>query len=480
MKNQLLTKCAIILMIIGTIILGCKKEVVIDESVQKNERPESAVSAKLSSKSLLGSAAACGLVLKNNTISRSTSSTQRAVSNANTIYDTDFVSVGLGGIRDVGSGTITVPGSFSLGTVTQAYLYWHGISNSPSGAGQSIEVNSTVVTGIKLGVSSDNCWDHANSQAYRADITTLVRSSSGRSFKLDEFDNLNPNGASILVFYSDGNGTNNRDVVLFEGNDSNQQFSGFPDDPDAPADPAGWDVTLSGINYTSGTANIELHVGDGQPFADGPVVVNGTTILPAGANFDGNTVPGGTLWDKRTFNVTSFLNSGANTLALTSTINDDCLSLVLAVIDLPKGTAPPSKNIKVPFDIKPLQCPNEFVCSDKGLVTVGILGTSTLNVSQIDQASIRINGIKPRESAIVDVTAPFTGNVTNCETCIIAKPDGKKDLMFLFDIPEVGKSLGNVKLNQCIKVTITGKMLEAHGGSEISGEDFIIVKNPKK
>jgi hypothetical protein len=480
MKNLLLTKSAAILIIIGSIILGCKKEVALEEAALKNESVESAVSAKLSSKSLLGSPAACGPVLANNGISKTTSSTQRVVSNANTIYDTDFVSAGLGGLRGVGSGTITVPGSFSLGTVTRAYLYWHGISNSPSGAGQSIQVNSTAVTGVKLGVSSDNCWGYANSQAYRADVTSLVRSSSGRSFELDEFDDLNPNGASILVFYSDGNGTNNRDVVLFEGNDSNQQFSGFPDDPDAPADPTGWDVTLSGINYNSGAANVELHVADGQPFSDGPVVVNGTTVLPAGPNFDGNTVPGGALWDKKTFDVTSFLNPGPNTLSLTSSINGDCLSLILAIIDLPKGTAPPSKNIKVPFDIKPQECPNEFICSDKGLVTVGILGTSTLNVSQIDKASIRINGIMPKESWIKDVTAPFTGNVKDCKTCTIAKPDGDKDLMFKFDIQQVGKSLGKVKLNQCIKITITGKMLEAHGSGEITGEDFILIKNPKR
>jgi hypothetical protein len=107
------------------------------------------------------------------------------------------------------------------------------------------------------------------------------------------------------------------------------------------------------------------------------------------------------------------------------------------------------------------------------------LGTSTLNVSQIDKASIRINGIKPKESLIKDVTAPFTGNVKDCKTCIIAKPDGNKDLMFKFDIQQVGKSLGKVKLNQCIKITITGKMLEAYGGGEITGEDFIIIKNPK-
>jgi hypothetical protein len=54
MKNLLLTKSAAILIIIGSIILGCKKEVALEEAALKNESVESAVSANLSSKSLLG------------------------------------------------------------------------------------------------------------------------------------------------------------------------------------------------------------------------------------------------------------------------------------------------------------------------------------------------------------------------------------------------------------------------------------------
>ncbi len=81
---------------------------------------------------------------------------------------------------------------------------------------------------------------------------------------------------------------------------------------------------------------------------------------------------------------------------------------------------------------------------------------------------------------IADITAPFNGSVKDCKTCTVAKPDGRKDLMFKFDIQQVGNTLGAVKLNECIKITITGKMLEAQGGSQITGEDFIIIKNPKK
>ncbi len=43
--------------------------------------------------------------------------------------------------------------------------------------------------------------------------------------------------AATAVFFNDGNAANNRDVVIFDGNDSNFA-SAF--------DPAGWNATLSG------------------------------------------------------------------------------------------------------------------------------------------------------------------------------------------------------------------------------------------
>ena len=94
------------------------------------------------------------------------------------------------------------------------------------------------------------------------------------------------NGTSLLVFYDDGNDANNRDVVLFDGNDSNVPGNGFDAD--------GWNVSLPGINYTSGTAGMDLHVGDGQSFDDDDIILNGATTLASGpAVFQGDSVPNG-------------------------------------------------------------------------------------------------------------------------------------------------------------------------------------------
>jgi hypothetical protein len=263
-----------------------------------------------------------------------------------TVFGTNVAYAGLGGMRGTnGSGTITLSGV--SGTVTKAYLYWHGPTNSTDPASNAdVTFAGHAIVGTNIGTSSSNCWDtFANSQAYRADVTAFVHGNGG--FALANFSklpNVDINGVSLVVFYNGGNPATKRDVVLFNGNDSNVAFAG------PPADPAGWDVTLGGINYTSGAASLDMIVSDGQTFTDGALLVNGTTLVPAGNIFQGTTVPNasatsastaeGGLWDIKSFPVTTFLKPGANTLHLTTVLNSDCLSLIVAAVDLPAGSAP--------------------------------------------------------------------------------------------------------------------------------------------
>ena len=179
---------------------------------------------------------------------------------------------------------------------------------------------------------------------------------------------IDVNGASLLVFYNDGNATNNRDIAVFLGNDSNINNA---------FDPAGWASTLSGINYTSGTATLRVIVADGQGgagFDDNGLALNGTTIVPPGFNWDGTTVPNGTggpanggLWDHTSYDVTASLTPGPNTLALTSVgTGGDCLSLVSTIFDLPAGSVtPPPPPPTGPVDVPTL--------SEWGTITLAAL-----------------------------------------------------------------------------------------------------------
>ena len=253
-----------------------------------------------------------------------------------TVFDTDYVSAGTGGMRGTGNGTMFLSGI--NGPVSKAYLYWQGPTNSSSPtANASVTVNGIAITGVNIGFSNDNCWGFNNSQAYRADVTSLVQSTGNGTYTLTNFvkaGGVDVNGASLIVFFDDGDETNDRDIVIFNGNDSNINNS-F----DAP----GWNVTLAGIVYASGTARMQMHVSDGQTFPDDAVKINNTVVLPTGGIFQGTLGPStqnGSLWDIRNIDVTSFLTPGPNTLSMTTGVNSDCLSLVVAIIDLPAGAAP--------------------------------------------------------------------------------------------------------------------------------------------
>jgi len=255
-----------------------------------------------------------------------------------TQFDTDWAVVGVGGLRGTGAGSISL--SCVTGTVTTAYLYWHGPTNSGRPThNENINFSGTAISGTNIGFSDDNVWPgKRNSQAYRADVTSLL--SGDGSYSISGLIADDSNGASLMVFFDDGDSTNNRDVVIFDGNDSN-----IPN----TFDPDGWDITLGGIDYSSGTASLLFGVSDGQTFNDAALIVNGVNIAGPGAVFQGTSVPetpgttveNGGLWDLLNFDVTSFLSPGLNTLNITHGAVRDALSAIHITVDLPAGAAPP-------------------------------------------------------------------------------------------------------------------------------------------
>lgn len=458
MKNQLSNPLCIAILIVGALVGGCKKDSTMDESALLNDS-----TVKLSSKLAA--------------VNQNPAMVRQPISYYNTFTETDFVSAGVGGLRDVGVGTINLPNSFSYQAVKKVLLYWHGYSNSTSAIGKQITVNSSRITGVRIGLSYG--FGYANTQAYRADVTEVLRSSASRAIKLSEFGELNPNGASIVVFYDDGNSSNNRDVVIFDGNECNFEFEGIPGIPEAPRDPMDWSVKLEGVNYFRENAFLQLHVSDGDSSPDGEIIVWPMSMISRPDIFNGTTVPGGGRWDILDVEINSILSPGLNNVELFSILEADRLNLIVALYDLPARIALRKEAIPVGFDIKPDECPNNFICSEKGLVTVAILASDSVDVTTIDRKSIRINGVAPESSTLEYSTSPMSGKAVDCKTCGRELPDGVRDLVLKFDIQKVGKTLGNVKLNQCVKIKITGRKFTSSGSLPIAGTDFITIKNPK-
>ena len=291
----------------------------------------------------------------------------------------------LGGIRATGTGTLSVSGV--SGPVRSAYLFWQGRTNSVSPTvNATVSVNGKDVVGDNIGVSSDNGWSFLNSQAYRADVTSIVKaalSEGSASFALANFrkapDSISAdtNGVSLVVFYDDPSKAAH-DYYLWNGNDSNVAFG---------SDPQGWDASLTGIAYTGGAATLTLHVGDGQDFTDGPVAFNGTAVGSLnGANFQGDTLPyvtrdngssPGSLWDVHSYDVASFITDGQLHIQYdTVTVSQDYLSLVVALLEVPAQRA---------AGVAQCSTVKEFPAKNPGTVTTTILPNATLTFTPATQ-----------------------------------------------------------------------------------------------
>jgi hypothetical protein len=261
----------------------------------------------------------------------------------------DWTSAGVGGTGG-GGGTITLSGV--TGSVTHAFLYWHGIDTAANG-GNGVYDNATVtfagtsVEGIPLGDSSTNCWGAGSSRAFRADVTALVGGDGAYAVSgLSASPGHNANGASLLVLFDDGDAGNDRDLAVFEGNDA----SHFTFDPNPyPGENDGWHAALP-IHYTSGAVGAQVHVSDGQSFADGPIAFKAdatVTIADTTALYDGNVLPtagtsragNGSLWDIHGFDITAaFTGSGAKDLKIDFNSGNDCVALVVLLVDLAPGS----------------------------------------------------------------------------------------------------------------------------------------------
>jgi hypothetical protein len=276
----------------------------------------------------------------------STTGTLTTLTNGFSVSNTDVGEFGYGGMRSSGTGSITVNG-VPTGSVFHAFLYWNGPTNSTDpDSNKLVTFNGTPITGTNIGTASDNSWSYLNGQSYRADVTSLVPGTGSYGLtnfiKTDESNNIvaDINGAALIVLYDDGNSSNDRNVVLWNGNDSNAT-TGPPYNVD------GWDETLTNVPYPgSGSASLDLVVSDGQNvFDDDALVVNGSTIAAAGAIFSGDSTPanagqsttnGGSLWDIKPFDITSLLSEGSsNSLEITTGVNQDYLSLVVAIANVP-------------------------------------------------------------------------------------------------------------------------------------------------
>lgn len=142
---------------------------------------------------------------------------------------------------------------------------------------------------------------------------------------------------------------------------------------------------------------------------------------------------------------------------------------------------PPTATItsvaSVPLDIKPGSCPNPINTVSEGVVPVAILGGG-IDITNIDVASVRLEGVIPIRSAMEDVTTPFPGDITGQSTdCWSVGADGFMDLVLKFDTQELVDALGEVLDGEVRVLNLTGVLQD---GTPIQGSDVVILKKKKR
>ena len=131
---------------------------------------------------------------------------------------------------------------------------------------------------------------------------------------------------------------------------------------------------------------------------------------------------------------------------------------------------------RVNVDIKPTSCPNPIATSSKkGVLPVAILGNSYFDVTQIDPASIMLEGIFPLKWAVKDVATPYESftELDDKMDCTLEGPDGYQDLNLKFDTKEELTALGVVNVGDVKFLKITG---ELWNGTPIEGVDVIVIR----
>lgn len=142
------------------------------------------------------------------------------------------------------------------------------------------------------------------------------------------------------------------------------------------------------------------------------------------------------------------------------------------------------QTIAVAVDIKPGTCPNPLSMSE-GTYPVSIVGTPTFDVSQVDPASVRLEGVAAetgRQVTVKDVATPYAGTITDpplAGQCTVAGPDGRSDLNLKFDAKQVLSALGPVTNKQVRVLTVTGNLTAAYGGTPFQGHDVVVINTKK-
>jgi hypothetical protein len=134
-----------------------------------------------------------------------------------------------------------------------------------------------------------------------------------------------------------------------------------------------------------------------------------------------------------------------------------------------------NSTITVKIDVKPNSCPNPLNIDSKGVLSVAVHGTPDFDITTIDTASVRLEGVAPIRSSIEDVVTPVLDPQSVCE-CNSDGADGFDDLVLKFRSSDISDELGELQHGDVVELILTGNL---NDGTSIEGFDCIVCVGKK-
>lgn len=124
------------------------------------------------------------------------------------------------------------------------------------------------------------------------------------------------------------------------------------------------------------------------------------------------------------------------------------------------------------IDVKPGSCPNPLKISDRGLISVAVVGGGDFDVSQIDPSTVQLEGVAATQWVLADVASPFLPYIgkTSCSDCEKSRKDRTTDMVFKFDSQTLIEALRPITDGECRVVRLVGLL---NGGTAFVGEDVV-------
>lgn len=343
-------------------------------------------------------------------------------------------------------GTFTVSGIPAGADVLQAWLL---ITSFDPFAGAAVQA---FFDGNDLGSKVADVVDPGGGLScslYRFDVTSLVTGDGSYAYSATGQSGVY--GDALVVVYEHAS-LPPKTIVVNDGAESLQQSTTT--------------TTFDGLP----TGNGELMVFVQADNASGPeeVRLNGTTVAGPADLFAANL---GNFASLETFAVTAV--SGVNTVDIVT--SDDWFGAHLAILSV-EGVG-----LEVALDIRPQSCPNPLNTSNLGVLPVAILGEADLDVTEIDPASLFLEGVPPTKIGFEDVETPFgssSGKADCLADCNAGGPDGLLDLTAKFNIQAIVDVLGPISNGECRVLELRGRLKDEFGGDSIRGEDVVLLRVP--